>query len=122
MVVCEHPRSMFKMDAIFDSSLGLIFCITNTKEKEVPWDELITTDGAVWTVDVGFGGGVSHARKSHLGLLIIRGIKMSTSPCLTAAPLLYEYIKNHSVISQFNSGKLQQNHPDTATGFMKVAI
>lgn len=38
MVVCEHPRSMFKMDAIFYSSLGLIFCITNTKEKEVPWD------------------------------------------------------------------------------------
>lgn len=38
------------------------------------------------------GGGVSHVWKRHLGPLIIRGINMS--PCLTAAPLLLEYINN----------------------------
>lgn len=42
-------------------------------------------------LDVGFGGGVCHVRRSHLGLLIIRGINMS--PCLTAEPLFYEYVK-----------------------------
>lgn len=35
---------------------------------------------------------MSHVWKRHLGPLITRGINMS--PCLTAAPLLLEYIKN----------------------------
>lgn len=67
-------------------------------------------------LEAGFGGGVCHAGKSHLGLIII----MSTSPCLTAAPLLYGDIKSHTAISKFNSGKLHQHHPDVA--FMKFAI
>lgn len=45
-------------------------------------------------------------------------IIMSTSPCLTAAPLLYEDIKSRTVISKFNSGKLHQNYPER--GFYEV--
>ncbi len=56
-----------------------------------------------------------HAGESHLGLIII----MCTSPCLTAAPLLYEDIKTHTAISKFNYGKLHQIYPDVA--FTKFA-
>lgn len=45
---------------------------------------------------------MSHVWKRHLGPLIIRGIM---SPCLTAAPLLLEYINNKiTVISKYNAG------------------
>lgn len=36
--ILTSPRCMFKMGAIFEWSLGLIFCITHTQEEVFPCD------------------------------------------------------------------------------------
>ncbi len=115
----KSPQNIFEMGVIFEWHLGLILFIMNAHEVMLAmWHD--AADHRWCSVDRRqvFGGGVYHAGKSHLGLIIIRGLNVSASFCPTAAPLLYKDIKTHTVISKPNSCKKQQHHPYTADGLI----